>query len=146
MTRYGFSVTWYSVPGSICTFEEIGDTLLVQTKPMQDPRSTGRRRARKVLYENYVPYVCVDCECTSGVRPKDAPEWFEEIWPIREKMELGLVVWSTLQADHEDKDVTNNVIENVNWRCASCHKIHDSQTEKGVSTRAIVSEYDQMFL
>jgi hypothetical protein len=65
--------------------------------------------------------------------PKDAPNHFQEIWP-EEMREV-----STLQVDHEDKDYTNNELTNLNWRCASCHKIHDLMTEKGVSTVQVES-------
>jgi len=60
--------------------------------------------------------------------PKDAPRHFAEIWP-EEMREV-----SQLQVDHEDKDYTNNELTNLNWRCPSCHKLHDLMTEKGEST------------
>jgi len=95
-----------------------------------DWRSTGRRKARATLFKSYTSFECVDCGRTSLNPPKDAPPWFEEIWPV-ENRELQ----NSLQADHEGKDTQDNSIENLAWRCSSCHKLHDNQTEKGKSTR-----------
>ena len=94
-----------------------------------DWRSTGRRKARKELFTNYVEFKCVDCGRTSIKPPMDAPSWFDEIWP-----EENRVLDYSLQADHESKDVTNNDINVLAWRCSPCHKKHDSQTGKGEST------------
>lgn len=94
-----------------------------------DWRSTGRRKARRELYLNYVPFMCVDCGRTSKEPPKDAPTWFDEIWP-----EENRVLDYSLQADHESKDWTNNDVNFLNWRCAPCHKEHDKQTGIGEST------------
>lgn len=96
---------------------------------IKDWRSTGRRKARKELFANYVEFKCIDCGRTSIDPPKDAPLWFDEIWP-----EENRVLAYSLQADHESKDLTNNDINELAWRCSSCHKTHDSKTEKGVST------------
>lgn len=71
---------------------------------------------------------CVDCGKTSREPPKDAPNFFEEIWPEEKR-----VLSSQLQADHESKDLTNNAVEDLNWRCPSCHKKADQKTESGVS-------------
>lgn len=95
-----------------------------------DWRSTGRRKARKELFINYIEFKCVDCGKTSIKPPMDAPAWFEEIWP-----EENRVLSYSLQADHETKDVTNNDINSLAWRCVGCHKIHDSATGKNVSTK-----------
>ncbi len=102
---------------------------MVSNKDMKDIRSTGRRRARKALFEAYVPFQCVDCGVTSEEPPKDAPSWFEEIWP-----EENRTLKSSLQADHETKDLTINDEQFLNWRCPSCHKKQDSATDKGEST------------
>lgn len=96
---------------------------------IQDWRSTGRRRARKVLFNSFVSFECVDCGRTSKNPPKDAPSHFEEIWPS----ELRVLDYS-LQADHLTKDLTNNSEEVLAWRCNPCHKASDSKTEKGEST------------
>ncbi len=101
---------------------------------IKDWRSTGRRKARRELYSNYVEYSCVGlgketCGKTSKEPPKDAPAHFEEIWP-----EENRVLDYPLQADHEDKDVTNNDLSNLNWRCAYHHKMSDKRTGKGEAT------------
>ena len=99
-----------------------------------DWRSTGRRKARRSLFNAQVPYKCVDCHKTSLVPPKDAPPWFEDLWP-----EENRVLSYPLQADHESKDLTNNDPQFLNWRCAPCHKKRDSQTDKGEST--VIEDY-----
>ena len=102
---------------------------MASNREMLDPRSTGRRRARKELFDNYVDFACIDCGKTSKEPPKDAPKHFDEIWP-----EENRVLNHSLQADHETKDMESNDISVINWRCASCHKLHDLQTEAGTST------------
>lgn len=94
-----------------------------------DWRSTGRRKARRALFHARVDFKCVDCGRTSKEPPKDAPAWFEDIWPLEKR-----VLDYSLQADHETKDYQINDIEFLNWRCQPCHKKHDSQTEIGEST------------
>lgn len=96
---------------------------------IQDWRSTGRRKARRQLFISHVPFECKDCGRTSMEPPKDAPSWFDEIWP-----EANRVLDYSLQADHESKDLTNNDESVLAWRCALCHKASDSKTEKGQST------------
>lgn len=105
---------------------------------IKDWRSTGRRKARKELFNNYAEFKCVGyikdgkvipCGKTSKEPPKDAPPWFDEIWP-----EENRVLDYSLQADHESKDVMQNDINHLNWRCAPCHKMQDKQTEKGERT------------
>lgn len=96
---------------------------------IKDWRSTGRRHARKSLFQDRVSFECVDCGKTSKEPPKDAPPWFEEIWP-----EENRVLNYSLQADHETKDYQINDIEHLNWRCNPCHKAHDALTDKGEST------------
>lgn len=115
---------------------------------VEDWRSTGRRRARGVLFHERVDYACVGyndpttsvlvpCSKTSLAPPKDAPKWFEELWP-----EQNRCLSSPLQADHLDKDVTHNSIENVVWRCPSCHKLQDQQTGKGTAQESNPHGYD----
>ena len=104
-----------------------------------DWRSTGRRKARRALFNARVDFKCVGYTDTSGkhhvcgkttfASPKDAPSFFEEIWPS----ERRVLSPQALQADHESKDLQNNDIEDLNWRCSSCHKLADSQTQKGES-------------
>ena len=112
---------------------------------IKDWRSTGRRKARKVLFDNYVEFKCVGytkangtvvpCGLTTKEPPKDAPVWFEEIWPISGRV----LSPQSLQADHESKDVTVNDISELNWRCASHHKLQDQQTAKGERTTEATS-------
>ena len=96
---------------------------------IKDWRSTGRRKARRALYASYIEYKCADCGKSTKEPPKDAPTWFEEIWP-----ENNRVLDSQLQANHLTKDLTVNTDDMVEWLCPSCHKIKDSKTEKGEST------------
>jgi len=102
-----------------------------------DWRSTGRRKARRALYNAYIPYKCVgyllpdgsrfNCGKTTIEPPKDAPHHFDEIWP-----EKNRVLTVQLEADHETKDFKNNELDYVNWKCKSCHRFDDNRTEKGV--------------
>ena len=103
---------------------------------IKDWRSTGRREARRTLYREKVPYKCVgipelgiECGVTSMEPPKDAPKWFDEIWPTENR-----VLDYPLQADHESKDLTNNDVHHINWRCQPHHKQHDAMSGKGEST------------
>ena len=104
---------------------------------IKDWRSTGRLKARKELFANYVPFACIDCGRTSKFPPKDAPKWFEELWP-----EENRVLDYSLQADHETKDLQNNDVNELAWRCAPCHKEHDNKTAKGESTKEMTSSLD----
>lgn len=107
----------------------------VNTNQVQDWRSTGRKRGRRILYETRrefkcigVPELGVECGKTVVEPPPDAPSWFEDIWP--EEMR---VLTSTLQVDHLSKDYTDNDPANLEWACASCHRLSDNLTEPGVS-------------
>jgi len=107
-----------------------------------DWRSTGRRKGRRTLYNARTSYHCVGyrledgtrikCRKTSKEPPKDAPHFFEDIWPAENR-----VLDSQLQADHQDKNYRNNDLENLEWKCVSCHRIDDSKTEKGVAQVSI---------
>jgi len=92
-----------------------------------DWRSTGRRRARRTLFESRIDFVCIDCQHTVSIPPKDAPKWFDEIWPESNRD------CSQLQADHTTKDYTINDVDDLCWRCPSCHKIADQATAKRVA-------------
>lgn len=107
---------------------------------IKDWRSTGRRRARRELFRNYVEYKCNVCSRTSLSPPKDAPKWFDELWP-EERRELNY----PLQANHMTKDYTQNDIDVIEWLCEPCHKVKDSQTDKGESTvqREIPEPYQE---
>jgi hypothetical protein len=96
---------------------------------IKDWRSTGRRKARSALFKARVEFKCVDCGRTSKQPPKDAPAWFQDIWP-----DTNRVLDYSLQADHESKDLMHNTIDKLNWRCAKCHKEQDSKTGKGEAT------------
>ena len=99
---------------------------------IKDWRSTGRRKARAELFRSYTPFQCADCGKTTKIPPQDAPTWFEEIWSSENR-----VLDSQLQADHETKDTSQNSIEDLAWRCPSCHKKKDMQTTKGVATKEV---------
>lgn len=103
--------------------------MTIDEDKIKDWRSTGRRKARRSLYRAYVEYKCIDCGATSKVPPKDAPAFFEELWP-----KTNRTLNYQLQADHESKDWTNNDSEFLAWRCAVHHKEHDSKTAPGEST------------
>ena len=95
-----------------------------------DWRSTGRRRARRMLFESMIDFKCVGCGLTTMDRPKEIPPWFDDIWP-----EEGRTL-TQLQADHTSKDLTMNDVDDLCWRCPSCHKKADMVTEKGVAQEA----------
>lgn len=107
-----------------------------------DWRSTGRRKARRALFNSRVEFKCVgytddkgtfhSCGKTTIEPPKDAPRHFDEIWPEENRV----LSPQALQADHESKDLQNNAVEDLNWRCSSCHKMADKQTGKGESQKA----------
>jgi len=109
---------------------------------IKDWRSTGRRKARRELYAAYVPYKCVGytkldgtkikCGKTTIEPPKDAPAWFNELWPKEYR-----VLTSQLQADHVTKDWQNNEVENLEWRCDPHHKAQDRQTPKGIPQKKV---------
>jgi len=115
-------------------------TILVkQRKRIIDMRSTGRKRGRATLFREWVPFVCNGwCERTSVKPPPDAPEWFEELW-TEEKRELNY----SLQVNHINKDISDNDPANLEWLCADCHKLKDSQTGVGEIDR---SEYGYLQL
>lgn len=109
---------------------------------IKDWRSTGRRIARRTLYTNRVPYECEGYKKPTGEietcgkstihPPKDAHRYFNEIWPVGNR-----VLSSQLEADHKDKDYTNNSLDNLAWRCSSHHKLADRQTAKGVAQESV---------
>lgn len=100
-------------------------------KTPKDIRSTGRKRLRAVLFRIKRRYSCRRCGCTSSKRPPDAPNGFENFWPIQE---VGVrTVASALQANHINKNLLDCDPANGEWLCASCHALEDRQTAKGVS-------------
>jgi hypothetical protein len=99
-----------------------------------DWRSTGRKRGRRALYEIRRQFVCVgvealdiSCSKTTKRKPTDAPDWFEELWPKKNR------VLTQLQVDHLNKDFTDNDPSNLVWRCPSCHRLADNMTGVGES-------------
>jgi len=95
-------------------------------KLVVDWRSTGRKRLRKALFEEEVPYKCNQCGRTSVKPPPDAPPYFEDIWPEEKR-----VLAYSLQANHINKDITDNDPANGEWLCALCHKALDSMSAVG---------------
>lgn len=108
---------------------------------IKDWRSTGRRKARRSLFNSGVEFKCVGYTDESGVHypcgkttkepPKDAPRNFDELWPLEKRV----LSPQALQADHETKDLQLNDLEDLNWRCSSCHKKQDMQTSIGESQK-----------
>ncbi len=107
-----------------------------------DPRSTGRRRGRKVLEYIGRPFWCGSTE-DGGVKVENVtlPDGrtvqvgcgrspTEEDAPGGHYPAMG-----QLQVNHINKNVLDNDPVNLEWMCASCHKYKDSQTEKGVSVK-----------
>lgn len=109
-------------------------------KEPKDLRSTGRKRARKVIFETRRPWECRICKKSTINPPPDAPEWFDEMWP-----EGNRVLESTysLQVQHINKQLMDVDPVNLEVLCASCHKLEDSQTSKGVSL--IEDEHGYLF-
>lgn len=97
---------------------------------MKDPRSTGRRRLRKALFDARIPFICNVC----GHGPKQLPMDFPR--SLMEEFEFAPVGdrdKSRLEANHINKDWWDNDESNGEWLCPSCHKKKDGQTEKGIS-------------
>lgn len=97
-------------------------------KTPKDIRSTGRKRARKVLFKSGRIFECADCHQGPTSLPPDASKSVR-LPPMDRRTVTGL------QADHENKNLLDNDPANLNWRCPSCHKIRDKQTAKGISTK-----------
>jgi len=97
-----------------------------------DWRSTGRRIGRRALYNARVEYKCDTCNKTTIEPPKDAPKFFDDIWPTEIR-----VLESQLQVQHISKDPSINDLAFIKWLCASCHKNEDLTTEKGVAVETI---------
>lgn len=101
-----------------------------------DARSTGRKRARAVLFRNRRPYYCDLRERGCGKGPTELPDSSyspkdREQYPLAsvDNQVEGLI----LDANHINKDILDNDPANLEWLCRSCHVKADRQTEKGVS-------------
>jgi hypothetical protein len=88
-----------------------------------DPRSTWRKRARRVLELTGRPYWC-DLEGGNGCGRSPT----DENAPGGHYPGMG-----ALQANHKSKVLSDIDPANLEWLCPSCHKKVDSLTEKGVS-------------
>ena len=83
----------------------------------KDPRSTYRKRLRRVLEGTDRPYWCEKC----GRSPTD-PEAPGGMFPNVH-----------LEANHKNKVLEDLDPANAEWLCTSCHKEEDMKTGKGVS-------------
>lgn len=110
-----------------------------------DPRSTQRKRARKILFREEIPYICgaphyregaYFCKHSPTKLPENAPQTLE-LAPVGMRID-GLA----LQANHISKDIMDNDLVNLEWLCASCHKLEDSKTGKGVSQKSDPHGYE----
>lgn len=90
---------------------------------VKDPRSTGRKRARKVLFETGRPFLCEHC----GYIPDGVNEQGEIVDP------QALTRSNNLDANHKNKNILDNDPSNLEWVCRDCHYKLDRATEKGVS-------------
>lgn len=88
---------------------------------VRDPRSTGRKRGRKVLQNSGRPYEC-ECRDSSHVWHEGTCGWKPESQSRSE----------TLDVNHKNKNLLDNDPVNLEWLCRRCHKAIDSRTEKGV--------------
>ena len=93
-------------------------------KTPKDPRSTGRKRGRQVLFKSGDRYTCKHCGASPKTLPPDAPRSFENFV-------FGILDYS-LQVNHINKNILDNDKVNLQWLCAPCHKNADKVTVKGV--------------
>lgn len=91
-------------------------------KDPKDARSTGRKRARRILLElvkeGELEYICNNC----GHEPKIP-------WYVKSRS------GDILDADHINKNILDNDPSNLQWLCRPCHKKEDLTTEKGESRK-----------
>ena len=104
---------------------------------VRDPSSTGRKRGRKVLEQQGRPYWCRSTleggfrtEIINGKKAGCGRSPSDPSAPGGHYPGMG-----QLQVNHINKNVLDNDSVNLEWVCPSCHKVIDSQTEKGVSTK-----------
>lgn len=100
---------------------------------LRDPRSTGRKRARAVLWklfeEGIKPFRCNSC----GSTPEGCSD---DGWTVDSSR---LNRSNNLDANHINKNWLDNDPANLEWLCRVCHREKDRRTEKGVS--ALGDEY-----
>jgi hypothetical protein len=97
----------------------------------KDPRSTQRKRARRILEQRQTPLVCGykasgemgEHGCGRSPDPAFADLASGGVYP-------GI---GTLQVNHINKNIMDNDPVNLEYLCASCHKEIDQTTEKGQS-------------
>lgn len=100
-----------------------------QVKEPLDPRSTWRKRLRRVLLTTGRPYLCEVCGRTSK-HDGDKVDGVVVYVPDEARFYIGI---GALQANHRNKELSDIDPANGEWLCASCHKTVDQQTDKGVS-------------
>lgn len=80
-----------------------------------DPRSTGRKRARKVLFETERPFKCERCG--------SVPDGVSDAGEIIDVTKLDRS--NNLDANHKNKDWLDNDPANLEWLCRVCHRKSD---------------------
>lgn len=119
----------------------------MKSEPL-DPRSTGRRRGRKVLENIERPYWCRSTD-DGGVNNQTIKLPPSKVDPTGAVVSVGCgrspsdpnapggmyPGMSQLQVNHINKDILDNDPVNLEWACVRCHKYLDSQTKKGVSIK-----------
>lgn len=104
-----------------------------------DPRSTWRKRLRKVLLQEGRDYVCVECRRTNK-HDGELVDGLAVAVPEDARYFPGI---GSLQANHRNKCLEDIDPVNGEWLCASCHKVLDTLTAPGVS--GMGSEYGYGF-
>lgn len=113
---------------------------MAEADKWSDQRSTARKHLRKNLLTaisqglNKHEYSCFKC----GTGPLDLPQstYWDANWQITlpplDKRKQGVY----LDANHKDKDWTNNDAGNGELLCRACHREEDRQTAAGVDPNA----------
>lgn len=92
-----------------------------------DPRSTGRKRARRVLLKEVEQGEReFHCECN-----EESHDWHGSPcgWVPNPNKPLGRD--NNLDADHRNKNWLDNDPVNLTWLCRKCHRALDRSTGKG---------------
>lgn len=92
-------------------------------KDPKDPRSTQRKRARKVLERVGREFKCA-CPGCKGCKKFD--EGCGYVPTVQSRSD-------SLDANHVNKNIYDNDPVNLEYLCRPCHKNEDSKTAKGVS-------------